>query len=77
MIDKGWARVPQDLIAAAIDWQADLDNPFVFHADHGGVHWTLKVNDFPEQVMFSLFRSDALVAEFDNRPSGWHMHRER
>jgi len=69
-------RVPRELILAEIDWRVDLGSPFVFHVEREGVGWSLRVNDFPDEVMFSLFRAGVLVAEFDDRPVGWHLHRE-
>jgi hypothetical protein len=75
MFDAGWEAIPSKLLSAEIDWQVDLDNPFIFHARHMNEDWTLRVNDFPEQIMFSLLKDEQLVAEFDDRPLGWRMHR--
>lgn len=77
MTDQGWASIPPDLLTATLEWRVDLDNPYVFHALLGAVKWTLQVNDFPEEIMFTLLRAGELVARFDERPPGWHMRRER
>jgi hypothetical protein len=63
------------ITSAELDWIADLDNPYLFHAEFEGVRWSLRVNDFPDEVMFTLIVAGEVVAEFDDRPPGWHMRR--
>ena len=74
--DPGWTRVPPTLLAAEIQWIADLDNQFLYQADFGGKRWSLRINDFPDEVPFSLMVDNGVVAEFDDRPAGWQLRRE-
>ena len=66
MRDPGWEGVPESLLRAKVDWLVELDDAFVHHAFVNGERWTLRVNDFPDEVMFSLFQDGDLVAQFDN-----------
>lgn len=56
-----------------VEWSRDADNPFVFRASALGHNFTLRLNDFPNEVMFSVFADGELLAEFDDRPRGWRL----
>lgn len=36
-----------------------------------GLSLTIRMNDFPEQPLYTLFLDGQAVADFDDWPSGW------
>lgn len=73
--DPGWKKVRRNLLDAELDWQIDATDQHLYHASFGDATWLLRINDFPDKVLFSLFRGGELMAEFDDRPSRWRFAR--
>jgi hypothetical protein len=59
--------------AEQIDWQRDLDDPYLFHGSALGHKLSLRMNDFPHEVMFTLLSEGTVIDEFDDRPGRWHL----
>jgi hypothetical protein len=58
-----------------IAWQRDPDNPYLFHASALGLELRLRINDCPEEVMFTLMAGEGVIAEFDDQPPRWTLPR--
>jgi hypothetical protein len=61
------------LKAEPIVWERDLDDPFLFHASALGHDLSLRIGNFPDEVMFSLSANGRHLDDFDNRPPGWEI----
>ena len=54
-----------------IIWRKKLDVEFPYEAVHDGKILTLKVNDFPEEHLYSLLLDKDEIATFNDWPSNW------
>lgn len=59
------------LIKASVSWKQtdDVDFPYELHFE--GVHWKIRLNDFPDEPLFSVFENGRHVADFDDWPAHW------
>lgn len=51
------------------DNQGDRDYPFVAHID--GLEYMLRVNDFPEEELYTLFVNNKAIFSFSDLPKTW------
>lgn len=58
-------------LARELTWAAtdDLDCPWA--TEVGGVRWRVRLNDFPDEVMYSLLVGDQEVGRFHDWPAVW------
>jgi hypothetical protein len=54
-----------------ITWRNTLDAEIPYEAVHDGKNLTLKINDFPEEHLYSLFLDNNEIATFDDWPINW------
>lgn len=60
-----------DLLARPVDWQASGD-PFIpWHAEVEGAVWQVRLNDFPDDFMYSLITSGQDQGRFHDWPETW------
>jgi len=59
------------LLGMPISWSntTDLDTPW--RASLGGLNLAVRMNDFPDETLYSLLVDDKVVAEFDDWPPAW------
>lgn len=64
-------NVLDKLMRAAVDWEQtdDVDYPYRTTVDE--IRWRIRLNDFPDEPLFSLIKEDQHVADFDDWPSHW------
>lgn len=55
----------------AIDWSRTSDPEFPFSALVDGETWVVRVNDFPEEVLYTLLIAGREVANFNDWPPAW------
>jgi len=48
----------------------DADN-FPFKANVDSKSWKLRINDFPDEPMYTLFIENKAIITFDDRPDTW------
>jgi hypothetical protein len=46
-----------------------VEHPWAVEAD--GVRWQIRINDFPDEPMYSLLKDDTLIGNFHDWPAGW------
>jgi uncharacterized protein YjaG (DUF416 family) len=58
-------------LARAVEWTStgDLDAPWA--ATVGGAAWQVRLNDFPDELMYTLLVDGADVGDFHDWPAGW------
>jgi hypothetical protein len=71
---KGRGQSAPALVAAlgrAVAWTttADLDSPWAAEVD--GARWQARLNDFPDEIMYSLIVDGAVVGAFHDWPETW------
>jgi hypothetical protein len=64
-------RRSSNCLAGPISWSVttDLDTPW--QASLGGLRLAVRMNDFPEETLYSLIVDDKAVANFDDWPAAW------
>jgi uncharacterized protein YjaG (DUF416 family) len=60
------------LLARDVTWAdaGDVECPWAAHVDEA--RWRVRVNDFPDDYMYTLFVADAEVGSFHDWPETWH-----
>jgi len=60
------------VFAENINWENSSDpNGFPFKATVKSKLWKLRINDFPDEPMYTLFIEDKAIITFDDRPDNW------
>jgi len=70
------ARVPvhsslDDCLNIGIRWTKTNDPTALWCARLGAETWTVRVNDFPEEHLYTLFVNDEELGSFDEWPRQW------
>lgn len=60
-----------DLLNAEIAWREGDDPVFPYRATFEGVNCAIRVNDFPEDALFTLIIEDGGTFDFDDWPAQW------
>ncbi|WP_156751607.1 hypothetical protein [Mycobacterium sp. 1245111.1] len=55
----------------SIGWEATGDGEFPYRCDVAGVRYSLRVNDFPAEPLYSLMADGVVLADLDDWPSAW------
>jgi len=68
---NNWDEHPE--IQHPVEWRtASSDEPFiVFEATDRGQHWTARLNDFPDEPLWTLIIGYAEILHFDEWPPIW------
>ena len=68
------ARVPphfEDCLQAIVKWSR-TDDPMALWRSHVGPDtWTVRVNDYPEEHLYTLVVNDEALGKFDEWPRQW------
>lgn len=54
-----------------ISWSRTDDDEFPYEATVKGEHARIRVNDFPEEPLYTLLINDAPEIDFDDWPDPW------
>ena len=71
-------EVTSMLFNEQVEWKKNVDkNTDIFsYKDEINDHiWKLRVNNFPEEPMYTLFIDNKAVLTFDNMPENWNIYR--
>jgi hypothetical protein len=60
-----------ECLARHVRWvqTGDPDHPWTAEVD--GVRWRLRINDFPEQSLYTLIVGDTAIGDIDDWPAAW------
>jgi hypothetical protein len=61
-----------DIQQAKITWIATRDDPTLFEAVFNGEHVQLRMNDFPDEPIYTLFVRDKAI-DIEEGPQVWHL----
>jgi hypothetical protein len=62
----------EDCLEAKLKWHKTGDDPeFLWRAEVGGGTWTVRVNDFPNEHLYTLFVNGNELGSFDEWPPRW------
>jgi hypothetical protein len=60
-----------DCLSANIKWFKTKDPTAFWRAQVGPEKWTVRVNDFPEEHLYTLFANGAELGSFNKWPRQW------
>jgi hypothetical protein len=75
MGEGNWSDDPE--LRRSVDWrQADAsdrspENWLVYKATVDGARWTIRMNDFPAEPLYTLLINGQPIIHFNNWPSFW------
>jgi len=52
-------------------WSSTDSAEYPFKANVGGVEYKVRVNDFPEEAMYSVIGNGEVIGDFDDWPFIW------
>jgi len=69
-------RVPprislDDCLNIDVQWLKTNDPTVLWRAQVGAETWTVRVNDFPEEHLYTLYVNDEELGSFDEWPRHW------
>jgi len=75
-------RVPsrsslEEYLSTDVKWWKTKDPTALWRTQVGAGTWTVRVNDFPEEHLYTLFVNDEELGSFDEWPSQWSRAEER
>ncbi len=54
-----------------IAWKETDDPEYPYSACMDGETWTIRLNDFPQEPLYTLLMEDRPVIDFDDWPENW------
>ena len=54
-----------------VTWQESQDAEHPYQAWIGGAHWVIRINDFPDEPLYTLLIDGIPVLDFDDWPQAW------
>lgn len=63
--------VARKLFQIKISWTETSDPEFPYEASLDNAHWKLRVNDFPEEEMYTLMINNRAIISFTEKPDAW------
>lgn len=61
------------VLRTAVIWKSVRSNVFPWAARIDGVWHVLRLNDFPDHPLHTLFIDGACAGDLDDLPGGWHL----
>ena len=61
----------EDCLRAVVKWSRTNEPAAPWRSQVGPVIWAVRVNDFPEEHLYTLFVNDEVVGNFDDWPRQW------
>lgn len=62
-------KIGPEIFKDEIHWKKGPDTEFVYECIDK--NWKIRINDFPEEVMFTLFIDNEPTLDFDDWPEYW------
>ncbi len=64
-------RKKQNYFELNLSWNKTENSEFPFQIDYNGHKFQLRINDFPDEHMYSLIVDSIFVCDFDDWPKNW------
>ena len=64
-------KINENLLENEMNWIRTDDSLFPFRADVKGQTMEIRINDFPEEPLYTLFINGRAVIDFDEWPKNW------
>lgn len=61
----------QDYLRTDVRWSKTREPAAQWRSQVGPGIWTVRVNDFPEEHLYTLFVNDEAIGDFDEWPRQW------
>ncbi|MFL6237903.1 MAG: hypothetical protein ACJ735_00225 [Actinomycetes bacterium] len=61
------------LLAEPIEWARDPDDPYLFRGHALGRALKLRVGDFPDGALFTVYDGAEVLGTVADRPTGWRL----
>jgi hypothetical protein len=71
-IADNWSDLP-GLSDKVVAWQETQDSRFPYRATVDQQDWQLRMNDFPDEPLYTLFIEGREIIHFTKRPSAWQI----
>ena len=62
----------QNYLAEKIIWKRGSNSTYPYVGDFEGDKCLIRVNDFPDEHLYTLIVNDREIASFDDWPTHWH-----
>jgi hypothetical protein len=62
----------EKIFAKSPNWSKTEDMNFPYTATVDGKTWTVRINDFPEEELYTLLIDGKAVLSFSDEPGNWH-----
>lgn len=62
----------REYLEEEIVWEENADAEYPYTADFNGERGVIRLNDFPDENLYTLIIDDAEIADFDDWPESWH-----
>ncbi|MDB5859938.1 MAG: hypothetical protein JWQ76_3627 [Ramlibacter sp.] len=59
------------LVRESVKWRETDDPDFPYEMNRDQVLWKIRINDFPDEPLYSLMRNGVQMADFDDWPPHW------
>ena len=61
-----------ELLTRELSWRATDDVNYPWTTDVAGETWRIGLNDFPDDLMYTLIVNDKVIGKFHEWPERWH-----
>jgi len=61
----------EKLLASAIVWYGTGNGEFPYEAEAFGVLFTVRINDFPAEPLYSILMGDQVLGDLEDWPPAW------
>jgi hypothetical protein len=68
---QGPAGPLQDAMSRSVAWKTTNELDYPWEATVEGKRWQVRINDFPDEVMYSLLIDGKKIDDFHDWPPGW------
>jgi len=61
----------KDYLDVSVVWEKSADPEYPYRAEIEGEQCLVRLNDFPDEQLYTLLADGVAVADFDDWPSNW------
>lgn len=64
---------PERVLSSVVQWEVDPEDVMWLRATFEGTYIFLRINNFPDENMFSFWIGEGRYIELEDKPTGWTM----